>query len=275
MRKIFLHFRLATLCILLFFSLLVVQITYSIVCLYSYKKSVDYLDKFASKHTKIFFYFIRFILGIRFDIPLIKKFKNQYNIDSRKSYIVLCNHQSFADIALLIVAFQSPIRFVAKKVLGRYIPYVSKVNRVYRNALIDRTSGMKTIGVIKDLARRCKRNALPMIIFPEGTRSRTGNVQTFHSVGVRASLLNGPMDIIVAALDGGVFFPKVFSFPYTKNKRYICMKVLEVFENVTRASAEKCVKKAEELIRDQVTRWRKERDVQFPMTEYTGRRTRL
>ncbi len=275
MRKVLLHFRLLFVLAAAFTYFIVRQFQHSVLCLVSYKKALQRFDKHLYRHARMFCKLAEFILGIRFAVPSAHEIKRALGMHLGKPAIILANHQSLMDIMMLIAAFPIPIRFVSKKVLGRFVPYISKVNRAYRNALIDRKAGIKTIGLVRDLARRCRKNLAPMVIFAEGTRTRTDDVKKFHNAAVRASLTDGPMNIIVVALDGGVFFPKLFSFPDTKNKRYMYMKILKVFENVTRGSAKEHVEEAEELIRAYIARWRKEHGVSLPITEHTQRRHAL
>ena len=47
-----------------------------------------------------------------------------------------------------------------------------------------------------------KNNFIP-VIFPEGSRSKDGNLKTFHAAGFRRFLNAAPMPVAVCAVDGG------------------------------------------------------------------------
>ena len=121
--------------------------------------------------------------------------------------LVCANHQSVADIAVLLAAFRShSLRFVAKRELTRGFPAVSEVLRIQQHALIERTGSYRsTARALVKLARRARDGCSP-IVFPEGTRSRTGEVKTFHTGGVRTILEMTPLPIVGVAIDGGYRF---------------------------------------------------------------------
>jgi 1-acyl-sn-glycerol-3-phosphate acyltransferase len=120
------------------------------------------------------------------------------------AFMVVSNHQSIADIPALAVSLPgNPLRFVAKRSLGRWVPYVSINLRLGGSALISRT------GSFKEGQRRLRRLAslaaqgICPSIFPEGTRSRTGRVGGFYAGGVRIMQEQLPLPVLSVALDGG------------------------------------------------------------------------
>jgi 1-acyl-sn-glycerol-3-phosphate acyltransferase len=121
--------------------------------------------------------------------------------------LVCANHQSVADIAVLLAAFKSHnIRFVAKQELTRGFPAVSEVLRIQQHALIDRHGGYRsTAKALSTLGKRARYGVSP-VVFAEGTRSRTGEVKPFHTGGVRSILSVTPLPIVGVAIDGGHYF---------------------------------------------------------------------
>lgn len=119
-------------------------------------------------------------------------------------FIVVSNHQSIIDIAAIMAAFREhSVRFVAKRELRRWFPAVSRVLRVQRHALISRRGDFQT--AMREIERlgRSLRSGQGAVIFPEGTRSRDGEVHTFHSGALRRLLRSRPLPIVVLALEGG------------------------------------------------------------------------
>jgi 1-acyl-sn-glycerol-3-phosphate acyltransferase len=119
-------------------------------------------------------------------------------------FLIVSNHQSIADIPAIAVAFsRHPLRFLAKKELEKGVPYVSAVLRLGRQGLISRTSNFREgQRELRRFAGLTKEGLCP-VIFPEGTRSRTGRVNDFFAGGVRVALEVSPVPVLSVAVDGG------------------------------------------------------------------------
>ncbi len=124
--------------------------------------------------------------------------------------LVVSNHQSVIDIIAIMAAFKRhTVRFVAKKELGRWFPAVSRVLRVQRHALISRRGDF---GTAMRQIERLGRTIRPLegaVIFPEGTRSRDGQVRPFHSGAVRRIHGAQGLPIVAVAVDGGWRFARM------------------------------------------------------------------
>lgn len=121
-----------------------------------------------------------------------------------RAMLIVTNHQSLADIPVLIYAFPGhSVRFVTKRELGLGIPMVSLFLRAGHHALISRKRdfGRGRRQLVK-LARRAEGAHSP-IVFPEGTRSRSGRLAAFQSGAFRTVLENAQMPVLSVALDGG------------------------------------------------------------------------
>jgi 1-acyl-sn-glycerol-3-phosphate acyltransferase len=118
--------------------------------------------------------------------------------------LLISNHQSLVDIPILMRAFPGlDLRFVAKRELGRGIPAVSMVLRAGRHALIGRKDGFALAGrAVRRLGRLAELGVSP-VVFPEGTRSRSGKVQRFHGAAVRVLADAFPLPVLSVAMDGG------------------------------------------------------------------------
>lgn len=93
-------------------------------------------------------------------------------------YVVVSNHQSTADIAILPWALRSlNVKFVAKEELGKYIPTVSMALTHWGSALITREATRDDLIRIKEMARGLAHWEASVVVFPEGTRSRDGRLQ--------------------------------------------------------------------------------------------------
>jgi len=130
-------------------------------------------------------------------------------------YLLLCNHQGLIDIPLLFSQFPNHgLRFVVKKQLKWGIPNISPVIRGGQFAFIDRENpGRKNLLEIKGLAERSKVWKTTVVIFPEGTRSRDGEVLPYRPGAIKTYLRYHKVPILPVALDGPRIAPKIHDLP--------------------------------------------------------------
>lgn len=104
-------------------------------------------------------------------------------------YVIISNHQSLFDIALIGgILFSNLPKYVAKAELGRWIPSVSLNLKQGGHALIDRQDAAQALAAIRDFGKRVQERNRSAVIFPEGTRSQDGALQPFKRAGARALL---------------------------------------------------------------------------------------
>jgi 1-acyl-sn-glycerol-3-phosphate acyltransferase len=115
------------------------------------------------------------------------------HVDPRRNYIVVMNHQSLLDISMAsdFLEALSP-RYVSKAELGRRIPGVSYNLRHGGSALIERKNPEQARAAIVELARRVRDDGWTVVIFPEGTRSKTGAMKPFKQGGLRTLIAHAP-----------------------------------------------------------------------------------
>ena len=171
--------------------------------------------------------------------------------------LVCANHQSMADIAILMAAFKShSLRFVAKKELTRGFPAVSEVLRIQQHALIDRHGGYRsTAKALATLGQRAKQGMSP-VVFAEGTRSRTGEVKQFHAGGVRSILEITPLPIVGVAIDGGYHFASMANL--LKDLKGFTYRIgfVGVFDpGTTKHSIQEAVNSVQESVTRQIDEW--------------------
>jgi 1-acyl-sn-glycerol-3-phosphate acyltransferase len=122
----------------------------------------------------------------------------------RTGYAVISNHQSLFDIVILGgTLFTNFPKYVAKKELGRRIPSVSLNLQKGGNAIIDREDARQAIRAIRDMARNAQERNVSVVIFPEGTRSRDGELGAFKRSGSEALLREADeLPVVPMAVDG-------------------------------------------------------------------------
>ncbi|AEW86702.1 1-acyl-sn-glycerol-3-phosphate acyltransferase [Flavobacterium columnare NBRC 100251 = ATCC 23463] len=114
------------------------------------------------------------------------KIKGIENIPKNKPLIIVANHQSLYDIPPFIWFLRKyHPKFISKKELGKKIPSVSFNLRHGGSALIDRKDPKQALPEIKRVAEYINQNNYSVVIFPEGTRSKTGVPKPFSINGLK------------------------------------------------------------------------------------------
>jgi 1-acyl-sn-glycerol-3-phosphate acyltransferase len=121
-----------------------------------------------------------------FFTPMFVSVKGKENIEAGTSYIVIPNHQSYYDIFLIYGWLGLDIKWVMKKELAK-IPGIGFGSKKVGHIFIDR-SNSKTAMESLHAARQKLVNGTSVVIFPEGTRSRTGELIPFKRGGFRLAL---------------------------------------------------------------------------------------
>jgi len=187
----------------------------TVLCLISMILPASFANVFAypvSKRLsiKISDYIARVLAPRLFAILYTYKRFHFWGYENKKSelpekFIIISNHQSLLDIPVFMKFLpQHELRFIAKDTLGRHIPLVSEMLRAQEHCLIPRKAKpMEAMRYISDFGKRVvERNQIP-ILFPEGSRTRDGNVGKFFSAGFRQLTESTGLPVVVCALDGG------------------------------------------------------------------------
>ncbi len=116
------------------------------------------------------------ILGIKIDVSGVEK------VDRKSSYIFMANHLSFLDGPMLFLLIPQLIRVILKKEVFR-IPVIGQGMRFVNFVPVDRKGARGGKKSIEKAARLMREKGYSFLIFPEGTRSRDGRIQTFRRGG--------------------------------------------------------------------------------------------
>jgi 1-acyl-sn-glycerol-3-phosphate acyltransferase len=106
-------------------------------------------------------------------------------IDPRKTYVIVSNHQSGADI-LVLFRLYNHYKWVAKQSLF-YYPFIGWNMWLNGYISIVRTRGRSKL-MMMDKAANAVRAGNSVMLFPEGTRTRDGNIQPFKTGAFRLAL---------------------------------------------------------------------------------------
>lgn len=138
----------------------------------AHRLSVAILNWFLVRNTHV--------LGTTYKIEGIE------NIPSNQPIIIVSNHQSLYDIPPIIWFLRKcHPKFISKKELGKGIPSVSFNLKYGGSALIDRKDPKQALPEIKRVAEYINQNNYSVVIFPEGTRSKTGQPKPFSTNGLK------------------------------------------------------------------------------------------
>jgi 1-acyl-sn-glycerol-3-phosphate acyltransferase len=92
--------------------------------------------------------------------------------------VLAANHASFFDIMALLGYLPVDPKFVAKKELFG-IPVFGAAIRAAGHVRIDRGHLKEAFGAYDVAAKRIREERLPVLVYPEGTRTRTGEMLPF------------------------------------------------------------------------------------------------
>lgn len=126
------------------------------------------------------------------------KFINNQNLPAGRPMIFISNHQSLLDIPPLIYYLRKyHAKFISKIELTKGIPSISFNLKYGGGANIDRNDPRQSLMEMGKLGTRMKENKWSCVIFPEGTRSKTGQVKTFQAGGIAIILKKCPEALLV------------------------------------------------------------------------------
>ncbi|MFA8435449.1 MAG: lysophospholipid acyltransferase family protein [Marinifilaceae bacterium] len=200
-----------------------------------HKRSVDFVSLFLNRSL--------WVMGARIS------FRGVSDLPLDRPLIVVANHQSTYDIPAIGWRFRKHHpKFISKIELGKGIPSISYNLRHSGSALIDRKNGPQSIREIFKLGKLIEEKNYAACIFPEGTRSRNGNVKKFQAGGLRTLLKAAPSAIIVPfAIQGHYELQKggKFPLPFGEKLTYTTLDPIEPAD----FTPEELVVKAEEAIK--------------------------
>ena len=147
-------------------------VCYNVFGYQAHKKSVDYLNFSLLRCLNI--------LGTRIT------FENKHDLPQGVPHIIVANHQSPYDIPPIIWYLRKlHPKFISKQELGKGIPSISYNLRKGGSILIDRKNPRQSLPAIKNFAEYLNETNRSAVIFPEGTRSKTGMPRKFSPNGLK------------------------------------------------------------------------------------------
>ncbi|HSG82522.1 MAG TPA: lysophospholipid acyltransferase family protein, partial [Gemmatimonadota bacterium] len=127
------------------------------------------------------------------------------NVDLEEPQVIACNHQSMWDVWALAVSIPRRNHFVAKKEIRR-IPIFGRASEAAGHVFVDRGNWAAAVQSLKIAGRRIREENSTAVVYPEGTRSLTGDLQIFKKgpfimaieagVPIVPTVINGTFEIL-------------------------------------------------------------------------------
>jgi 1-acyl-sn-glycerol-3-phosphate acyltransferase len=121
-------------------------------------------------------------------------------IDPDRPQVLVANHVSWFDVLALAGHVPGPFRFVAKKELEG-IPVFGPAWQACGHISIDRQDRARAIESLAVARQRLVEERPTVILFPEGTRSITGELRSFKKGAFVLAIQTG-VDVVPAAITG-------------------------------------------------------------------------
>ncbi len=128
------------------------------------------------------------------------------NILRGKPQVLMANHQSDFDILITLAHVPGQFRWIAKKELFT-IPIFGQAMRSAGYIEIDRQNHEKAMQSL-DLAALRIRQGKSVMTFPEGTRSRNGEIKTFKQGTFYLAIQSGAPIVPISIVGSGEIMPK-------------------------------------------------------------------
>ena len=142
----------------------------------------------------------------------------QENIRKGQSYVFVSNHQSFLDVFAIYGWLPANFKWLMKKELRR-VPFVGFACKVAGHIFVDRANPVAALHSIKEIEAELQ-NGVSTVIFPEGTRTKTGEMGRFKR-GAFQVALDLHLPIIPISLTGcyeamprGTYYARTHSHIY-------------------------------------------------------------
>ncbi len=125
-------------------------------------------------------------------------------VPCKPGILIIINHQSLLDIPLGVEALQDGyLSLVTRRRYTRFIPLISHLVRLFRYPSIDPEADPRAgRRMLKSLRKAALESDVPILIYPEGTRTRDGEIGPFRRTGMRVLLRSRTWTVHAFVVDG-------------------------------------------------------------------------
>lgn len=220
------------------FGFLVLFFPFYLVSWFIFPRREKWFQALHNRFFRIFFMLLQKIS--RVEIHIDERIRNL------ESSVVICNHLSYLDPILLVSLF------TRQKTITRHdffrVPFFGTL--IHGSGYIpSRMEGMMKKGVRKSLENLDEffREGGVLFVFPEGTRSRDGNLSPFNAGAFKLARRSGvPVHVLHVSGSGEVFAPGTFFF-FLCHSQKIELEYLETLQPV-RENPDERAEKARKIL---------------------------
>ena len=180
--------------------------------------------------------------------------KGMEQLPKENGYILFSNHQGLFDSLVFFKTHERPFGIVIKKEMSNVF-FVKDIIRLVRGIYIDRDDIRQSMSVIKQMAKEVK-SGRNYLIFPEGTRSKNGNVPGGFKAGTFKSATKAKCPIVPVAIMNS-FYP-FDSGSVKKVKVYVRYLTPIYYEEYQGMKTPEIAKMVEDRVREAICRAKEE-----------------
>ena len=199
----------------------------------------------------------RYICKWLFGIPprMKRTIDGVENIDPSKAYVMVMNHNSGVDI---FAAYKIPLNFrwVSKREVFR-VPFMGPLLTIHGDIPIERGNPSEAMAKVLSLGKLWLGRGASVAIFPEGTRSKTGEINRFK-MGAFNLAKEANVEILPIVMTGtNKMFRKGWLVNWTNHVAIRVMKPIPV-EEIAATDVKEMAQKVREQMVDELAKLRKE-----------------
>ncbi|MFQ6616139.1 MAG: lysophospholipid acyltransferase family protein [Fidelibacterota bacterium] len=131
---------------------------------------------------------------------VVTRVRGLENLDPKRHYFFACNHESAFDIPLALGGLPYHAVPVAKKELKK-IPVMGWAMSRAKHIFVDRRDYRKAMETLEEARESLRKYPRSVLIFPEGTRSRDGEIHPFKKGGLGLAI-DLDMPVVPVAICG-------------------------------------------------------------------------
>ncbi len=172
------------------------------------------------------------------------------NIPETDGFMLYANHQGIFDILAVAADFRGPLAAVFKHEL-KNVPLIKQLALATKSFPMDRADVRQSLTVIRSVTEEVKKGR-NYIIFPEGTRSKSGNrMNEFHGGSFKAAMKAKCPILPIAFIDSFKVLDQKGTQPVAVQMHYLKPIPYEEYQGMTTVALAALVKERIQEILDQ------------------------
>lgn len=171
------------------------------------------------------------------------------NLPEKDGFMLYGNHQGMFDVVAIAGTWERPLAAVLKKELEN-VPLLKQIRLCTKSFCMDREDVRQSLEVIQNVTREVQ-NGRNYLIFPEGTRSKNGNVMgEFHGGSFRCAVKAKCPIVPVALIDSYKVLDQKGSAPVSVQLHYLKPIAYEEFAGMKATEVAAMVKQRIQAVID-------------------------